>query len=1231
MSSNLNSDGDGGEGVPSLTNKVLKILGDSMGGPQFHVMDRVAEALRDHFYCDNCAIFWPTDSPDTLELIGSANKFCPRTGDTVVRITKGNAREGGLTSWLALRGEPLNLDADKLKKNEFTSRQKPNHLGPHDRFSIMSVPLSEGSGTMGMIKCENKLDAQSIPRPSLSFSEDELKQLVRVSVSVALAGRMTARPSEQRAAVDSIMRRIQGQMDLRSWLASILEETVNWLGAKRGEFAWWTAEKPGGDLVYAAIKNSDHAIIHESVALDAVVPEDSFIRKVFQETTRDHQLLSDVTRAEELGVPYFPADSRTRSEIAVRVDLFANPVGVLNLESFEAGFFRAEHVRVLRALAQQAALAVHQFQREKLVQVSLGQPFDQANGSPGVATGRPQVPSGSVLVTAQTNFIDESQILRPILAGMLEAFGFDRGIIYRFDRVQKKLFVAASVHDVAITVDPKTFFHSLDKQSFARSAFEGPIIQHDSEGPGVDQTARKGWNITGSMMGYPLRFREETRGCLVLWCRHRSFPKKPTPLIRLEGLGMLAAARIALWQAEQGLRSSKAFFQALAVHTDLIVFTKRIQLWEASDKIPPGSGLKVGDKKFVFDWANQGFLKWVGRESIEGLGLTDWELFPGSAHDYYNDDLLAWETGSVPAKEEWNERPSDGERRHVQVWKHRLPKDPLIGDLIQVVFWDRTEAKTLEDDHAKLLEEKNTLVRDIRHRASECIRHVCSILDDQSRQRLTKENIQECIARVETREAILALLYRRQTGSRIQMDEFLGQIAKEVQKCYSHPRIECKLEIEPIAFQERVAVHCGRIIAELVANSFRHGFSEGDAGTVTIRLTPQPPGDHRWLLQVMDDGKGTVPPMRPFPPSVIGLGLVEELVEKQLAGKLDLQPTHMGHARPGLSVLMTFSEVESQPAPVHDPNAPDGRGRVLLVDDDPILGVDHAVCLKREHYHVLGPANVHYNAVACLTHDKPDVVVLDVAFGPEPYQGLKLAREIRSFSEVPILFLTRHDHSDQEVQKALREIKGTHYLQNVGNVNPHLLAKVQELMSLGRPPSTVFVCYPHQRRTECAELCEVLKAALDSSAGPEQVRVHDESENTSSLVTWTDRNIQSGDSWEDEVDRALKRCAVGILLIDQAWVNSTFIQRKEFPAILKKLQGQKDFLLLPVKMTSYYIKPEIETMLSKTQFVGGTETVAIDALGNTEYEVKNRRKDVWVEIARRVAEFKKSRAAAPPA
>ena len=151
------------------------------------------------------------------------------------------------------------------------------------------------------------------------------------------------------------------------------------------------------------------------------------------------------------------------------------------------------------------------------------------------------------------------------------------------------------------------------------------------------------------------------------------------------------------------------------------------------------------------------------------------------------------------------------------------------------------------------------------------------------------------------------------------------------------------------------------------------------------------------------------------------------------------------------------------------------------------------------------------------------------------------------------------------------------------------------------------------------------------SAGPEQVRVHDESENTSSLVTWTDRNIQSGDSWEDEVDRALKRCAVGILLIDQAWVNSTFIQRKEFPAILKKLQGQKDFLLLPVKMTSYYIKPEIETMLSKTQFVGGTETVAIDALGNTEYEVKNRRKDVWVEIARRVAEFKKSRAAAPPA
>lgn len=234
-----------------------------------------------------------------------------------------------------------------LQGSPYGSKRQPDHLGPHDRYSLVSVPLRGTSGTVGMIKCENKLDDHFVPGPNLSFSADDLAVLSQLAVPVLLIGRIKSQSAQQKEAISLVMRGIRESKDWQGLLDFILRDTVRLLGANRGEFAWWKSESvEGGDLVYAAL---DGEITSDLVSVNGPVPKAAFIREVFNDLESDFRLIADVDVARETGVPYHQAHNLTRSEISVRVDLFANRVGVLNVESFEPNFFRAEHVPVLGA------------------------------------------------------------------------------------------------------------------------------------------------------------------------------------------------------------------------------------------------------------------------------------------------------------------------------------------------------------------------------------------------------------------------------------------------------------------------------------------------------------------------------------------------------------------------------------------------------------------------------------------------------------------------------------------------------------------------------------------------------------------------------------------------------------------------------------------------------------------------------------------------------------------
>jgi len=65
------------------------------------------------------------------------------------------------------------------------------------------------------------------------------------------------------------------------------------------------------------------------------------------------------------------------------------------------------------------------------------------------------------------------------------------------------------------------------------------------------------------------------------------------------------------------------------------------------------------------------------------------------------------------------------------------------------------------------------------------------------------------------------------------------------------------------------------------------------------------------------------------------------------------------------------------------------------------------------------------------------------------------------------------------------------------------------------------------------------------------------------LIAWDDGKIKPGANWEEEIEQALSRATVALLLVSADFLISDFITKKEIPTLLKKHQ-EKGVTILPV-------------------------------------------------------------------
>lgn len=89
--------------------------------------------------------------------------------------------------------------------------------------------------------------------------------------------------------------------------------------------------------------------------------------------------------------------------------------------------------------------------------------------------------------------------------------------------------------------------------------------------------------------------------------------------------------------------------------------------------------------------------------------------------------------------------------------------------------------------------------------------------------------------------------------------------------------------------------------------------------------------------------------------------------------------------------------------------------KLLIVEDDPLIGPAMKVVLEKAGYTVVGPLRDAAKAMRLAERERPDLALVDVLLaGGE--DGVSLCRRLRRSPGVPSLLVTGFDHHAEEVR-----------------------------------------------------------------------------------------------------------------------------------------------------------------------------------------------------------------------
>jgi len=212
---------------------------------------------------------------------------------------------------------------------------------------------------------------------------------------------------------------------------------------------------------------------------------------------------------------------------------------------------------------------------------------------------------------------------------------------------------------------------------------------------------------------------------------------------------------------------------------------------------------------------------------------------------------------------------------------------------------DLEQNRALQEEKEKL-ETANqriqTLIREIHHRVKNNLQVVASMLRLQSGI-IHDEHLQQVFAQSQSRVASMALihekLYKGDDLAQVDLSQYIKELFAElVQLNKVRETIRYRAAIDPdLVLDLDTMVPLGLILNELITNSFKHAFNEGQEGFIDLRIHRA--DKQQFDLHYSDNGRGMSEISRTTDTGTLGHSLIESLVE-QLNGFMTLDSDRTG-------------------------------------------------------------------------------------------------------------------------------------------------------------------------------------------------------------------------------------------------------------------------------------------------------------------------------------------------
>ena len=193
--------------------------------------------------------------------------------------------------------------------------------------------------------------------------------------------------------------------------------------------------------------------------------------------------------------------------------------------------------------------------------------------------------------------------------------------------------------------------------------------------------------------------------------------------------------------------------------------------------------------------------------------------------------------------------------------------------------------KNAEESLKKAYTEKNSLLKELQHRAKNSFNTIESLMSLKSGSVETseaREAIDELRTRVHAMAELYTMLYDTESAGTVDLGEYCRRVAMSMTGMTENITIHTDTEFIPS--DTRNAATVGLIITELFTNAAKHAFPDGEIGNIHLELDKHNGGA---ILTVGDDGRGLPANIEQEISGTMGLLLVRSLA-KQLNAEMKI-------------------------------------------------------------------------------------------------------------------------------------------------------------------------------------------------------------------------------------------------------------------------------------------------------------------------------------------------------